>query len=379
MRRWPCSRVRDDDGRARVVAACLVAGIAVLYCGAEKRATPQSIEPARAPIVAPEVLRAELEAVQAPEPGAEKQHETPPDDTRVRASLVATLHGVVRWPDGTPAGGASVSVNTVDAEMFGLPSLSAEVACDRNTGEFTVVDMRGACIVSASARDERGATTKLERRNASLWTTGPVRVEDPSQHVELVLAAGITLSGEVRDDTGSAVARFSLAARRCAVRADGTRDTPLFQRGVSATFRKAAGRYSWSDLGPGTWVIVASASGYARSSVQAIELGQTPVELDFVVQRPAEISGTLVDADGKPCAEHWVGVVYADEELWIAADAQCASSSDAEGNFRIEQVKPGKLRVRTDSSRADKARPEDWFELAPAETRAGLKLVATPR
>lgn len=365
--------------RALVIAACLIAGAAALYCGAEKRAPQTPVAPKQAQIVAPDGSRAELEPARPPTLAAAKQDATPPDEAHVRTRMVVTLRGVVRWPGGTPAGGATVSMNAVDGAMFGLPSMSEEVACDRDTGEFSFADVRGACIVSASARDERRATTKEEHRNAPLWDTGFVRVEDPSQRCELVLAPGVALHGTVRDDTGAAVDRFSLVARRCTVRVDGTRDTPLFQRGVNASFRKSAGRYTWADLGAGTWVIVASAPGYARSSVHALDLGPAALELDFVVPRSAEISGTLVDADGKPVAEHWIGVVYADEEQWIPADAQCASSSDAEGNFRIEHVKPGKLRVRSDSSRADTAQPEDWFELAPAEKRTGVKLVNSRR
>jgi hypothetical protein len=62
----------------------------------------------------------------------------------------------------------------------------------------------------------------------------------------------------------------------------------------------AEGRYAIPSLSPGAYRVEVSASGYARSEPQIVELGTTDVEQDFALRRGGRIEGRVVSADGGP-------------------------------------------------------------------------------
>lgn len=305
------------------------------------------------------------------------------------------IHGRACWSDGTPAVGATIQLRMLDTEE--ADSIMAGRAPDRSRANghmllgdsaiasaadasFAFTEITGACEIVASARRSTEPEPSGRRRMARvrpLWTSARVRVEAATDSVVLTLVPGVPLAGTVHDEDGKPVDRFQIHARRTAANGRGML-SDIFENVQHESFRRAAGRFEWSDLAPETWDVVATAPGFVRSVVVVADTSTAGTTIDLVVRRPATIEGDLVDSSGAPMTKTWIGVKYADDLFWMSEDGHAAAYTDESGHFRIERVMPGACALDAQAGR-DRVRLLENLVLRSGEERRDLRLVFETR
>jgi hypothetical protein len=171
----------------------------------------------------------------------------------------------------------------------------------------------------------------------------PERVEGVpagTTDLHLVLAAGATLRGTVRDAVSSEpVAGFSIVVLR---------HTSPLEREVyqTATVFDADGRYEVAGLASGDYGVVAMARDHAPSTEAFLAVPDPPptdpLIVDLALASGARVTGTVIDADSRAPLEHARVSVEAalgtgDSAVPLAAGA----TTDAEGRFEIRGLTAG--------------------------------------
>lgn len=231
--------------------------------------------------------------------------------TGVEVRLVegGQLAGVVIEPDGTtPA--ADVPVYVRGARFFAT----------------TTTDISGAFALGVPADESIEIESSSERGIAAIelttaTTNKPVRLE--------LLAYG-TLSGDLKDDAGKAIASVLVAVKRSAA---GARfDDAL--RSEEKAVTTPEGTWMIANVAPGALTLMPEPSnglGYApaRGVDVTLEPGGTIDNVHLVLQKGDFIEGRVVDAaTGKPIA----GATL------LTNLREVAAASDVEGRFRLSGV-----------------------------------------
>ena len=267
----------------------------------------------------------------------------------------ATLSGVVRWPDGSPAANATVRADFDPAALGGMSALNAmqgargEAVADTE-GRFTIVGLgKGPFLVSASAAPEPGASK--HRASEGGVTPG-------GRTLELVLAAPLALDLRVVDASGMAVAKAKVRAMENVggvVRGLGGR-TEIAREGAEP------GRFRFDDLERGQWDLSATADGFTRADLSVALPGEPSApEVVIVLQRGGSVSGLVVDLAGVPVAGASVQVAANLQNVVSQAEQSTTqpvvASSLADGSFRLSNLAAGqhKLVARADGTAGSEA------------------------
>ena len=168
-----------------------------------------------------------------------------------------TIRGVVRWPDGEPAGGAQVGVEFDRSQLGGMGAFNAmrgasgAATCD-DEGRFAVRGLglgpfqvrATAPAPSAEPRAAEDVREDAEASAAELPSSAPAwsateRSVRPGAELELTLAAPVGIAGRVVDFDGAPVAAFTLRARLPSSGALGSIDHAT----RTATIADPAGRF----------------------------------------------------------------------------------------------------------------------------------------
>lgn len=219
------------------------------------------------------------------------------------------LTGVVIEPDGsTPAGGVPVFVR--GARFFAT----------------TTTDISGAFAVGVPAGERIEIESSSERGIGAIELTTAAT----NKPVRLALLAYGTLSGDLKDDAGKAIANVLVAVKRSAA---GARfDDAL--RSEEKAVTTPEGNWTIANVAPGALTLVPEPSnglGYApaRGVDATLEPGATLDDLHLVLQKGDFIEGRVLDAaTGKPIA----GATL------LTNLREVAASSDVEGRFRLAGV-----------------------------------------
>lgn len=281
-----------------------------------------------------------------------------------RADIVIVLDpglaigGVVRWPDGTAAAGAAVSIATPDSNS---PDASATADAE---GRFRFGGLEeGAFAVAASAAPPTAAATPSTETAA--WTARHASVAAGTADVVLELAAGSALRGRVVDDLGAAVVHAWV---------------DVVPAGDDTTARKSVG---WKPVGDdGSFELAGVPAGEWR--LRAWRSGDTPQErftltlpadaewlLEAVLPRPVTIAGRVIDSAGAPIASAVI-VTATDNDTRHAV----RTKTQPDGTFRLERVHAGEVDVHV--SRAGHAATEVTLPLEPGAAHANLEIVLLP-
>lgn len=99
------------------------------------------------------------------------------------------------------------------------------------------------------------------------------------------------------------------------------------------------GRFRLAHLAAGSFALRARASHQVTlaPSIVELDIGETRTDVELVVDRAADVSGRVVDENGRPLAGVETGLLRLTEEIAYAAQAV----TDAEGRFVIHGVAPG--------------------------------------
>lgn len=191
----------------------------------------------------------------------------------------------------------------------------------------------------------------------------------------VILAAGATLEGRVRNPSGQLIEGAEIRTFETggmpfipAMAIVQSNDAPARARS------DAEGRFRVGGLAPGVAVsLVVSRDGFIATALPGIEPPSSSVEV--VLQPASRISGRVLDPERRPVVEAAVMSRAAEGGL-AGSSMPVVARSDAEGNFEIEGVQPGRVEVSV------RAQGFQDFTLAGLEvptdkTVEGLELVLT--
>lgn len=251
-------------------------------------------------------------------------------DLKLERDRRREIRGRVLEPAGSPLAGARVLGS----------SSSVRSAVD---GSFALLERDGRHEVWAHAEGHAPAQAEVAVEG------GPV------DGVEIRLSRGGSLRGRLLglDREGLAGATVETAL------------PPLLQRRSSVD---PLGEYRISGLPPGTWEITARAG--ARSVTERVELAPDAAEavLDFDFPPVFEVSGLVLDPDGRPVADATVrlftgGPAGTGGWAWSRSDGSFRLELE-EGAYRGFALKKGYLSARLEDPVRVEGGPVDGLELA---------------
>ncbi|HEY4176842.1 MAG TPA: carboxypeptidase regulatory-like domain-containing protein [Kofleriaceae bacterium] len=227
------------------------------------------------------------------------------------AAQRAAIRGRVTNAKGALPGATVCAANRWD--------VTACVASDAQ-GAYSIENLAaGAYRVSATAAQHRPANTEWLYLGAG----------DTRDKIDLVLRAGVLLSGKVQDINGGPI-----AGAHVRVKSSDSWET-LGVRGIywsaPATSGEDGAFALWTS--PGNVELDASASGYASGSADA----NAPTQVVILLMPEGSMSGTVVDKSGKPIAD---AQVIAD-----TLGAWRETRTDGDGAFSIARLPAGRYKV----------------------------------
>ena len=214
----------------------------------------------------------------------------------------AAVEGVVVDGDGQPVAGAGVDlVRRMEGGMYqvfigGRSTAPHAVTTARGRFRLSPVDAAPRYDLKVNAQGFAAASRELsplERRR----TLGDLRIE---------LQRGRTAAGRIVDGDGRSIEGASVALRASPRRRGGEivlkasgGPAPEERSGLSG----ASGRFEIAALAAGTYDLAVRRKGFARKTVDGVEIAETPEPTDLgdVVLSPGErVQGRTVDPAGKP-------------------------------------------------------------------------------
>jgi protocatechuate 3,4-dioxygenase beta subunit len=238
-------------------------------------------------------------------------------------------------------------------------------------GEYSVM----ARVRPTPAGGPRGAAPpEASAAQPDVFAIERVRVAGSDTSVSLTLRPGATVSGRLAFD-GSAAPPSDLTKARVSLAPVLTGGAVVL--GVPAATVDADGRFTFRGVTPARYRINASLPGAGRDPWQATRAdvsGEDALDVPFEVgagdvggivvtftDRPAELSGTIQDAQGHPAPEFFIIVFARDRAHWLPQSRRIRSARpDSAGRFVFANLPPGQygLAAVTD------VEPNEWFDPA---------------
>jgi hypothetical protein len=151
---------------------------------------------------------------------------------------------------------------------------------------------------------------------------------------------------------------------------------------VIATTRRD-GTFVFDGVGPGKWRVTGASLPAGWSLRSAVLGGRDTLDLPFEVRlgepiagltvsmtdQPTEVTGTVLDASGRPTSEYSMLAFSADRTHWTTAPRRVSSAArlSSDGRYRISGLPPGEyyLAVMTDVSPGELDDPSFLESLIP--------------
>lgn len=216
----------------------------------------------------------------------------------------AVIAGRVLFPDGKPAPDAEVRLEQPrdggeNARRRG-PWGGGPSGPERQT---VTTDEQGRFRFTAlrSAEGRLAASREIEEAGTFACILGGVTPMEfgKEEPVTLRLAATLSVSGLVTDDTGQPVTEFEVRAAR-----EGYSSNVGAGDGVRQTFESEDGTFELGGAGEGDWRLSIRAEGYDSPDDQTLSvvLPQTGAPLAFRLVRLGTVKGIVLDPNGAPVA-----------------------------------------------------------------------------
>ncbi len=143
--------------------------------------------------------------------------------------------------------------------------------------------------------------------------------------------------------------------------------------------RDASGRFTRTDIGPGTWAVTIVGRDIAKKTITGVTLATGRVDLgDIAVERGRVIAGRVVDDRGQPIGDARVEVAAGtfgdDETLERLLRGEVFGRTAADGTFRLAGVPAGALELRASHPTYGSAVP---VPIAAGASSAQLVLFST--
>ncbi|MGE5185657.1 MAG: carboxypeptidase-like regulatory domain-containing protein, partial [Acidobacteriota bacterium] len=232
--------------------------------------------------------------------------------------------------------GAALEIDVADDHAHAIANASIEVPGQTkregktdDKGHATIRGVRpGWIAVEASAPGFAAATSYTSVGSAG--ATG---------HVSLVLRKGAAVSGRVVDEAGKPLAKVHVTAN----------DASGWSRGKDEQTTDDRGQFTFPALAPGSHTLSAVDGEHAPADSTPVSVtADRPVTgVVIAMKAGAVVSGTVVDADGKPRPFATVRVAGKGVEMWRVASRQ--ATTDQQGRFELRGLSRAHLQARAES------------------------------
>ncbi|MCP3962921.1 MAG: carboxypeptidase regulatory-like domain-containing protein [bacterium] len=225
------------------------------------------------------------------------------------------VSGQVVGPDGTPAGGASVSIQPASQAAMMHFSIGSSQEVSAAGGTFTLAGVKEGKYVVQAAK-EGYAPARSE----------PFEVSGDVSGVLLELRRGATIAGQVLGLELDELGTLELVAYSQ-------------QGGMRRGQVDFSARFSFENLAPGQWHVQGQVTSSGRSTMVQVEVpeGVLEVEQDLEFGTGFSLAGIVLDG-GQPLVGANVTVAGS-----MASSGHGATGTD--GRFRIENLKAGTYQV----------------------------------
>jgi hypothetical protein len=198
-------------------------------------------------------------------------------------------------------------------------------------GSYSVELAPGLYSITAIAAKHYGMPGTLRLSNKLPRVTHDIR-----------MAGFATIRGQVVDADGAGISDADVSFRSHFFGDKiGTKHVADYSSGTSTTTTSSDGGFEL-EVVPGSVLIEAKlGDASARTRIEGVAPGQT-YDATIVLDASATLSGIVVTGDGAPVADATVRVVIRDS---IKELSRRTISSDADGEFRIDGITPGRLDV----------------------------------
>jgi hypothetical protein len=283
-------------------------------------------------------------------------------DIQLRIVRLASVSGSFIGGEGQPFAGARLTAVNTGAGGMSVPGLTlfAPSSVDA-TGRFTFNNLApGRYQLTASTWDDLSALA------STFWSMTDIQIDDRDlADVTLTLQRGSALSGKIfldpeklRATTGGTVVLEPLDPGRRVFSALGRLD-------AEGQFRIAGiipGKYvlRFTFLPRGSFIRSIKIAGRDATDI-AIDIGPSEDVRDVEVRMTdvgSAITGTLLDASGRPTPDYLVIVFPADEKYWLPGTARIRTTRPgSDGQYEFRNLPPGAYRLAALTD----AEPDEWF------------------
>lgn len=251
----------------------------------------------------------------------------------LRLTPAARLAGRVVDTAGQPIAGAKIEAERRDQRPMAMDGFSGQ-AVSATDGSFLLESLAA------------GATYTLRASHPGFapgTTTGTTAASgQPAPAVRLILPAGWSAGGRVMDEQGRPVAGATLTLMRL----DGERGGPSREQGLPNVQSDATGAFRFDHLLPGSYDLIARASGFGDVLVPGLEPPADGSALEVgTVTLPAGvvIEGRVTDKRGRPVPGTEVDSrVSSPSRPWLAGlGPPVRATTGADGRFKFGDLRRG--------------------------------------
>ncbi len=256
------------------------------------------------------------------------------------------------------AGGAKLTVTVTDDAK--KPIANAKVEVDEENGVSAETAADGTAALTPVHPGWVGVTAKGEgyAANSGYASVGSAGA---TGHVDIVLHAGIAVTGHVVDETGKPIAKARVTTSGIWNLQSATEPTTSDEQGAFALVLPA-----------GTHTLSANDNEHAPSRSTPVVVATRPVEgIEIVMKAGGRLAGRVVDSNHQPVG--FATVQLAGKGMDIFSVPRRQTTTKADGTFELRGVSRTKLDVRAESETS--ASKIAVVDLTTQAEKPGLELV----
>lgn len=235
----------------------------------------------------------------------------------------ASVSGIIKTEDGVPVAGAAVS----SFGGFGLsndvePDFGPDMVRSDKEGKYTILVPPG-----------RAVRMKAKAPSYPLCFSEELKPNDqPTTGVDVILTIAGPISGRVTDETGKPVNGCDIKVSY-SLKLGTSEWSALLDRPV----QNEEGRFASKAVPAGSFIVVASREGYARSKQEKFDLkSKESRDLTLILRSGHYIAGRVLDQQGKPVVN---ANVYAQNRSNTREDLYTGSATtDDTGRYMLKDL-----------------------------------------